>query len=47
MLQWQPRYNLKTGVKIMLENIDYWKKAPLWDDKKIKNATKNWFKYLG
>ncbi len=46
MLKWKPKYNLKTGVKIMLENIDYWKNAPLWNDKKIKIATKSWFKYL-
>ena len=30
----------------MLGNIDYWKKAPVWTAKKIKIATKDWFKYL-
>jgi UDP-glucose 4-epimerase len=30
----------------MLNNIDYWKNAPLWDKEKIGIATKTWFKYL-
>ena len=30
----------------LMENIDYWKYAPVWDKNKIKKATKNWFKYL-
>ena len=35
------------GVSEMIKQIDYWKKAPLWDKKSIKKATKQWFKYLG
>jgi UDP-glucose 4-epimerase len=31
----------------MLENIDYWKDAPLWNEKKIKKATKDWFRFVG
>ncbi len=31
----------------MLENIDYWNKAPVWNPESIKNATYDWFKYLG
>ena len=30
----------------MLNNIDYWKDAPLWDVPKIKKATKTWFEYM-
>ena len=30
----------------MLNNIENWKNAPLWDKKNIKKATKTWFKYL-
>ena len=30
----------------MLENIDYWKDAPLWTPKSIKGATKIWFRYM-
>ena len=33
-------------VKEMLDNINNWKDAPLWDQKKIKQATKLWFKHL-
>tara|TARA_B100000579_G_C22758712_1_gene817840 strand:+ start:63 stop:1049 length:987 start_codon:yes stop_codon:yes gene_type:complete len=46
ILKWQPKVNLKEGMKNVLENINYWNKAPLWTKKKIKNATKNWHKYL-
>ncbi len=47
LLQWQPKISLKEGVTIMLENIDYWQEAPVWDEKSIDNATKDWFRYLG
>jgi UDP-glucose 4-epimerase len=30
----------------MLNNIDYWSDAPVWDRDSISKATKNWFKYL-
>lgn len=46
-LDWTPVVNLENGVAIMLENIDEWKDAPLWDRSKIEMATKSWFKYLG
>ena len=29
-----------------MKNIDYWKKAPVWNPDSIKEATKDWFKYL-
>lgn len=45
-LNWQPKVTFEQGVKIMLENIDYWKSAPVWTSEKIKEATKDWFKYL-
>ena len=31
----------KKRIKIILKNIDWWKKAPLWTPKKIKTATQN------
>lgn len=46
-LDWIPVVNLEDGVKIMLDNINDWKDAPLWDSSKIEVATKSWFKYLG
>ena len=38
---------MNEGVKILLNNLNYWENAPLWDKKKIKKATKDWFRYLG
>jgi len=46
-LGWSPKISLETGVKILLENIDYWRAAPVWDEKSIAKATNDWFKYLG
>ncbi len=43
---WRPKINFKKGVEEMMINILDWKKAPLWSPKKIKKATKSWFRYL-
>lgn len=45
-LKWSPKVTIEEGIKKLLKNIDYWKLAPVWTPKKIKNATKAWFKYL-
>lgn len=47
ILKWKPQVSFEHGVKIMLENIDYWKEAPLWEPQSIEIATRDWFKYLG
>ena len=47
ILNWKPKVSLEEGVRIMLDNIDYWREAPLWDPASIAEATKDWFKYLG
>jgi UDP-glucose 4-epimerase len=47
LLNWKPKVSLEEGVGIVLDNIDYWREAPLWTPKTIADATKNWFKYLG
>lgn len=46
-LNWKPLISFEEGVNIMLENIDYWREAPLWEPNSIAEATKDWFKYLG
>ena len=46
LLGWQPKVSFEEGVKIMLENIDYWKEAPVWTPETIADATKDWFEYL-
>ena len=45
-LNWKPKINIELGIKKILKEINYWKNAPVWTPKKIKLATKNWFKYL-
>lgn len=46
LLGWKPEVPLETGVAVMLEHLQDWKDAPLWDIGKIEGATKTWFKYL-
>ncbi len=43
---WKPEIPFSEGVKRMLERIDDWKDAPLWDEKSIHRATKLWFDTL-
>jgi len=47
MLGWKPKVSFEDGVKIMLNNIEQWADAPVWDNNSIKEATKEWFEYLG
>ena len=46
VLGWRPRVSFEEGVKIMLDNIDYWKDAPVWTPETIGEATKTWFEFL-
>ena len=46
MLGWKPKVSFEDGVKIMLENIDQWREAPVWDEDAIEDATKDWFECL-
>ena len=46
LLKWKPKVKFENGVKILLNNIDYWQKAPVWNQVSINKATKDWFKYL-
>ena len=45
-LGWQPMVSFEDGVQTMVDNIDYWRDAPVWDAKSISAATQDWFKYL-
>ncbi len=47
ILKWKPTISIQDGIKELLDNIGYWKNAPLWNKKNIRSATKSWFKYLG
>ena len=46
-LDWKPSVSLEEGVQIVLENIDYWREAPVWTPDSIAKATRDWFRYLG
>ena len=45
-LSWEPKISLEKGIKIMLENIDFWKSAPVWTPSSINDITSDWFKFL-
>jgi len=45
-LSWKPKVSFEEGVKKVLTEINYWKDAPLWDEKSIEMATKTWFNNL-
>lgn len=45
-LNWKPEIKIEKGIKFVMKEKNYWKNAPVWTKKKIKIATKNWFKFL-
>jgi UDP-glucose 4-epimerase len=46
-LGWRPKVSIEEGVRILLDNIDYWREAPVWTPESIEVATRGWFRYLG
>ena len=46
-LGWRPVVPFEEGVRRMMNEIDVWKDAPLWDPDSIARATRTWFHYLG
>jgi UDP-glucose 4-epimerase len=46
LLGWSPKVSFEQGVKSILDNIEYWRSAPVWTPEKIEVATQDWFKYL-
>ena len=46
LLGWKPKVSFEEGVKMVLENIGYWKNAPVWTQESIQDSTREWFKYL-
>lgn len=47
LLGYEPHYSFEEGVKAMLQQIEFWREAPVWDSGSIQEATKDWFRYLG
>jgi UDP-glucose 4-epimerase len=45
-LGWQPAVSFEQGVGLMLQNLDHWREAPLWDPAAIERATRTWFAML-
>jgi len=45
-LDWAPKVSFEEGVARMIENIDAWKDAPLWDPDSIAEATRTWFEHM-
>ena len=47
LLGWKAKVTFEEGVQKMIEKIENWETAPLWDSDSIKEATAPWFKFLG
>lgn len=47
LLGWKAHVSFADGVHRMLENINDWKDAPVWNPATINQATAAWFHYLG
>ncbi len=43
---WAPAVSFEDGVAQMIENIDDWRDAPLWNPESIEKATATWFEVL-
>jgi UDP-glucose 4-epimerase len=47
LLGWEVRVSFEEGVQRMLERLEDWRDAPVWDPASINQATSSWFRYLG
>lgn len=47
LLDWRAHTSLEAGVARMLERIDDWRDAPVWEPASIAEATSSWFAHLG
>ena len=47
LLGWKAKVPFEKGVQKMIEKIENWKTAPVWNSNSIKDATSSWFKFLG
>ncbi len=46
LLAWEPKVAFEDGVSNMLDSIQNWNDAPVWDANTIEKATTTWFRYL-
>jgi len=47
MLGWKAKVSLEEGVGEMLDRLEDWRDAPVWNPESIQHATSKWFQYLG
>jgi UDP-glucose 4-epimerase len=47
LLDWKPRTTFAEGVRLLLNEIESFRTAPVWDADSIAVATRDWFRYLG
>lgn len=47
LLGWEAKVSFEEGVRRMLERLEDWRDAPVWDPTSINKATASWFRYLG
>jgi UDP-glucose 4-epimerase len=46
-LGWKPIVAFDQGIRRMMEDIELWRDAPLWEPQSIARASEMWFRYLG
>lgn len=47
LLKWEPEVDFEQGISEVLDQIELWKDAPVWNRAQINNATSTWFEFLG
>ena len=47
MLGWKAKVSLEEGVQQMLDRLEDWRDAPVWNPETIQQATSKWFQCLG
>jgi UDP-glucose 4-epimerase len=45
-LGWKAEVPIEAGVAEMINNLEYWRGAPVWTPEGIADATQDWFKYI-
>jgi UDP-glucose 4-epimerase len=46
IMDWRARVPFEQGVGVMLEHLEDWREAPVWNKESIARATRTWFDYL-
>lgn len=46
LLGWVAVTQIEDGVRQLLENIEYWRSAPVWTAERIQETTRAWFRHV-